>query len=132
MYSMRSGVHLQYNNECCYLYTLYCLLGRDKEKCYLYSNGEHGLYSLCSGIHLQYNDQCRHLYNLCCCLYRRNNLSVYFLYRNDKQGLFSVFVMSRWKTEKCYLYSNSKYCVYLLCSGVHVQYHYKCCYMYCL
>jgi hypothetical protein len=34
--------------------------------------------------------------------------------------MFSVFDMSRWNTEKCYLYSVSKYRMYRLCSGVHV------------
>ena len=61
MYSLRSRDKLQYNYQCCRLYTLYSLLGRDKEKCYLYNNRKYRMYSLCSRIHLQYNNQCRDL-----------------------------------------------------------------------
>jgi hypothetical protein len=66
------------------VYTLYSLLGRDKEKCYLYNNRKYRMYSLCSRIHLQYNNQCRDLYNLFCCLRRRIHLSIHRLYSNDK------------------------------------------------
>ena len=110
MYLLRSGVHLQYNNQCRDLYilccclcsriylsihglycnveqglfSLYCVSSGDKEKCYLYSNSKHRMYCLCSRIHLQYNNECRHLYNLCPCLYHRNHLSIHGMYCNDE------------------------------------------------
>jgi hypothetical protein len=34
--------------------------------------------------------------------------------------------MSRWQTEKCFLYSNSKHSMYLLRSRIHLQYNDKC------
>jgi hypothetical protein len=40
--------------------------------------------------------------------------------------------MSRGDTEKCYLYCVSKYRVYGLRNRIHIQYHYKCCDLYCL
>ena len=70
------------------------------------------------------------MYNVCGCLRRRIHLSIHSMYRNHEQGLFSMFVMSRWYTEKCHLYSISKHCVHLVYSRLHVQHHYKCCDMY--
>jgi hypothetical protein len=40
--------------------------------------------------------------------------------------------MSRWKMEKCYLYCACEYRMYILCSGVHLQYNNECRFLYCL
>ncbi len=67
------------------------------------------------------------MHNLCRCLRRRKHLSVHGLYRHDEQGVFCVFGMSCWYTENCNLHCSSKYRVYLLCRGVYLQHHNKCC-----
>lgn len=65
-------------------------------------------------------------------MYRRNHLSVYCLYCNDEQDLFSMYCLCRWNTEKCYMYSNGEHGMYRMRSGVHIQYNNKCCDLYCL
>ena len=104
---------LQYNDQCCRLYSLYCVCCRYTEKCDLYNNRKHRMYSMRSGIHIQYNDECRDLYNLCCCLRRRNHLSIHRMYCNNEQGMFSLYCMCCWYMEKCDMYSNSQHCVYI-------------------
>lgn len=102
------------------------------EKCFLYSNSKHSMYLLRSRIHLQYNNQCRDLYILCCCLCSRIYLSDYCLYCNVEQGMYTLYRLCRGQTKKCYLYGVSKYRMYILCSGVHLQYNNECCDLYCL
>jgi hypothetical protein len=46
--------------------------------------------------------------------------------------VFSVFDMSRWDTEKCYLYCSIKHRMYCLCSGIHLQHNDECRVLYCL
>ena len=75
---------LQYNDQCCRMYSMYSLCGRDKEKCYLYYYGEHGVYSLRSRIHFQYHHERCDLYHLCCCLRSGNHLSIHRMYSNDR------------------------------------------------
>ena len=55
MYCLRSGVHIQYHNECCDLYSLYVL--RCWHLCVhsLLYNCKQGLYILCGWFHIQYN-----------------------------------------------------------------------------
>ena len=57
-----------------------------------------------------------HLYLLC----RRIYLSDRCVYRYYEQGVFSVFFVRRWYTEKCYLHNNGEHRMYRLCSGVYV------------
>ena len=100
--------------------------------CDLYCVGKPRMYRLRSGIHLQYNDERCVLYNLCCRLRRRNHLSVHRMYCNNEQGMFSLYCMCCWNTEKCDMYSNSQHCVYSLCSGIHLQYNDERCVLYYL
>ena len=65
-------------------------------------------------------------------MYCRIYLSIHGLYSINKQSVFSVFVMSRGDTEKCYLYCPGQYRMYSLCSRIHIQYNNECCDMYCL
>lgn len=52
MYRLCSGIHIQYNYQCCYLYSLYSLCGRDTEKYYLYCHIKYRMYRLRSRIHV--------------------------------------------------------------------------------
>ena len=117
---MCSWNKLQYNHQCCRLYTLHCLCCWNKEKCDLHNNNEHRMYGLRSGVYLQHYHKCCDLYTLCCCLRHRDYLSVHSMYRNDEPSMFRVFVMSRWHKEKRHLYCSRKHGMHCLHSGIHV------------
>ena len=129
LYILRSRVHLQHHNKCCYLYNLLHMFRWHTEKYCLYNNRKYRLYILRSRVHLQHHNKCCDLQQLCRCLRRRKHLSIHSLYHNNKQGVFRVFGMSCWHKENCNLHCSSKHWMYLLCRGLHIQHHNKCCHL---